>query len=220
MTAVMLKKVKRTVHSLVSIPDSLVIRNYRDIQGFLSAREALGLFQTARKLPPSATIVEIGSWKGKSTYCLAKGLSAGRLIAIDPFNCFGDAASEVLYKNTQGELPLVEQFRQNMFRRGVLDKIEIWKGLSPQFVDCLPALGEIDLLFIDGDHSVEGATYDFDNYGPHVKTGGYVLFHDFDKTREDLGPTWVINNRVRPSKKWAWVACYDSLWIGRRTECS
>ena len=50
--------------------------------------------------------------------------------------------------------------------------------------ECLIAaksiLGEekLDFLFIDGDHSYEGAKKDFDMYSSLVKSGGWVGFHD------------------------------------------
>jgi predicted O-methyltransferase YrrM len=37
---------------------------------------------------------------------------------------------------------------------------------------------EIDLLFIDGDHSYKGVKSDWDMYSPLVKKGGHVVFHD------------------------------------------
>ena len=167
-------------------------------------------------LQPGSTVVEIGSWKGKSTYCLAKGLRDGRVIAIDPFDASGDEASAKIYEKTGGEVPLLEQFKRNMEGRGVLSKIECWQGLSTAFADKIKALGPIDLLFIDGDHSIEGCDFDYLNYSPGLKSGGYLLFHDFDKTRENLGPTWVINNRVRPSGAYQFIALYESLWICRK----
>lgn len=36
----------------------------------------------------------------------------------------------------------------------------------------------IDFLFIDGDHSYEGAKLDFLTYGPMVRPGGVIAFHD------------------------------------------
>lgn len=216
MATTLAKKWKRTMHCIVSIPDALAIRSYKEIHGFLSPREAVALYQTAQRIGPMGTAVEIGSWKGKSTYCLAKGLRSGRVIAIDPFNCFGDDASSKLYTATKGEIPLLEQFRHNMDQRGVLAKIEPWQGTSGDFLERIKTLGGLDLLFIDGDHSLEGCDFDFRHYSPHLKKGGYLLFHDFDKTREDLGPTWVINHRVRPSPEYEFVALYDTLWTCRK----
>src|SRR5712692_7618908 len=57
------------------------------IEGWLSEREAEFLYRTARGCSTSGVIVEIGSFKGKSTICLAKGSSAGGRVevhAIDP----------------------------------------------------------------------------------------------------------------------------------------
>ncbi|MCG8355020.1 MAG: class I SAM-dependent methyltransferase [Kiloniellales bacterium] len=41
-----------------------------------------------------------------------------------------------------------------------------------------PAIGEIDLLFIDGDHSYAGCTADLEQWYPRVVTGGHVVLHD------------------------------------------
>jgi predicted O-methyltransferase YrrM len=38
--------------------------------------------------------------------------------------------------------------------------------------------GLIDFAFIDGDHTYEGARADFELYGPLVRPGGIVAFHD------------------------------------------
>ena len=49
----------------------------------------------------------------------------------------------------------------------------------------------IDFLFIDADHSYEGAKTDFENYGPLVKSGGIIAFHDLipppDRPRIQVG---------------------------------
>lgn len=47
-------------------------------------------------------------------------------------------------------------------------------------------LKEIDLLFIDADHSYEGVKSDHMNYGPLVRKGGVIVFHD---TRRKAGPS-------------------------------
>ena len=36
----------------------------------------------------------------------------------------------------------------------------------------------LDILFVDGDHSYEGVKRDFEMYGPLVRNGGIIGFHD------------------------------------------
>jgi predicted O-methyltransferase YrrM len=36
----------------------------------------------------------------------------------------------------------------------------------------------LDYLFIDGDHTYEGVKCDFGMYGPMVRKGGLIAFHD------------------------------------------
>jgi hypothetical protein len=186
------------------------ISPYKDIEGWLTEREAMGLYHFASLLPPGSTVVEIGSWKGKSTYCLARGLRHGRIEAIDPFDASGEPGSCEIYQKEKGQEPLIDQFRNKMGGLKVLDKIRIRHGSSRQFVG---QSGAIDLLFIDGDHSQEACLFDFENYSPALRTGGYLAFHDFDPDRKDLGPTWVIENRVIPSGKYKFINLIDSLWV-------
>ena len=39
-----------------------------------------------------------------------------------------------------------------------------------------------DVLLIDGDHSYDGVKFDFDNYHPFIKQGGYIIFDDYKAT--------------------------------------
>lgn len=190
------------------------IRAYRDIDGWLTDNEAAALYILSRLMHTNRTIVEIGSWKGKSTYCLAKDLGSNcHIHAIDPFDASGEPGSNELYKERMGQTLLVDQFIGNMRRFSVLEKIILKKGYSHQFVGQFRA---IDLLFIDGDHSIRGCDSDFLNYSPLVSSGGYIALHDFDPSRKELGSTWVVTNRVMPSKKYLFWGIFDSLWIAKK----
>lgn len=187
------------------------ISEYKNIEGWLTDREAYGLYSISRKVKKNGVIVEIGSWKGKSTFCLAKGLKNGKVFAIDPFNAEGESGSKEKYEETKGTIPLFEQFSKAMMKYGVWTKIEPLQGYSSQFKD---KFKQIDLLFIDGDHSIEGCDYDFVNFSTFVKPGGFIAFHDYDPDRTELGPTWVINNRLS-DKRFMFYKRYDSLWIAK-----
>jgi hypothetical protein len=189
------------------------IKQYRNIEGFLSAKEAIKLYHFASTLPKGSIIVEIGSWKGKSTYCLARGLRDGKVIAIDPFDASGDEESRDIYLRQRGNDPLIYQFKRQMEIRGVADKIKILQGTSDKFVGQIP---KIDFLFIDGDHSKEACEFDFVNYSPAISLYGYLAFHDYKDSREHLGPTWVVKNRVVPCNEFQFVGLFDSLWVAKK----
>ncbi|MCE9587135.1 MAG: class I SAM-dependent methyltransferase [Verrucomicrobia bacterium] len=186
------------------------IRNYELIEGFLQPEEAAALYYFSKKVK-NGVIVEIGSWKGKSTFCLARGLKNGKVFAIDPFNAAGETESAEKYEKEKGEKELILQFKEGMANLGVIDKIEILHGYSKDFVNNFK---KINLLFIDGDHSIEGCRLDFEYFDKFIVKGGYILFHDYYANRVELGPTWVIKNIINKKKEYKFLHLSKSLWIG------
>ena len=196
------------------IPDKIIrglIRRHKSIDGFLTSAEGALLFRLANRLPASAVVVEIGSWKGKSTWCMALGLRSGRLHAIDPFDASGEPGSKEIYVQKRTPRPLREQFGENL--APLAKKITVHQGLSSQFVDDFAV---IDLLMIDGDHSRESCAYDFTHYAAKLRPGGFVAFHDYWPPSPDFGPTWVIESLVKPDARFRAYALVDSLWVARR----
>jgi predicted O-methyltransferase YrrM len=191
------------------------ISEYKNIEGWLSEREAFGLYDIAARLDANSTVVEIGSWKGKSTYCLAKGLKDGMIFAIDPFNAEGEPGSKEIYEQTKGTIPLFEQFQNTFRKHGLSEKVQPLMGYSNKFID---RFSGIDFLFIDGDHSIEGCDFDYVNYAPKLKKGGYLAFHDFNPNRDELGPTWVIKNKILNNPDYKIYDVFDSLWVATKVE--
>jgi MMP 1-O-methyltransferase len=189
------------------------IGEYEQIDGWLTKSEAVGLHTVASLLPSDAVVVEIGTWKGKSTYCIAKGLKSGKIYSVDPFDASGEEDSAVVYEQRRGNSSLLEQFETRMKLLNVYEKITPMKGLSNQFVG---KFNSIDFLFIDGDHSIQGCDFDFVNYAPFLKKGGYLAFHDYYADRDELGPTWVVKNRVLRSEDYKFINLYDTLWVAQK----
>ena len=64
-------------------------------------------------------------------------------------------------------------------RFGLNDRVELLIGDSRNVMrDDL-----YDFVFIDGDHSYEGAKQDHNKWGQLVKTGGYIIHHDMANSR-------------------------------------
>jgi predicted O-methyltransferase YrrM len=198
---------------------------YLAIHGWLTEKEATTLYDLARKLSAeNPVVVEIGSWQGKSSVILAKGVAetkGGCLYCIDPFNGAGGAS---VYQEEMSKLdrPLLEIFGENMERNGVGDVVRPLVGTSDAFTDRFSA--GIDLLFIDGDHSYEAVMKDFEGYARSIKVGGQIAFHDVDfdpageptGAEEFLGPAQVIKQRIVNNPEWAEHVRIDGLFVARK----
>jgi predicted O-methyltransferase YrrM len=135
-----------------------------EVEGYLSQREGSYLYSLARQYTHLGCIVEIGSFKGKSTVFLAKGcesVAAGHVFAVDPHT--PDGINEAA-------------FRENLRRA------DIESFVSPLVMSSIEAVQgwnkSIALLWVDGDHKYRGVRGDFFAWFPHVKVGGVIAFHD------------------------------------------
>lgn len=115
-------------------------------------------------------IVEIGSFKGKSTVALGLGskwLSEKKrtIFAIDPFFSNGD-----YYYN-------FDDFMRNILNLRLVNYVTPIKKFSQDAISECPK--SIAALFVDGDHSYQGVQRDIELYAPRVVRGGFIAFHDY-----------------------------------------
>lgn len=196
------------------------IMDYIPIDGWLAHGEAITLYETARKLPADRPVVaEIGSWLGKSSVVIARGLAGKRqprLYCIDPFNADGDAASTDDYAHRQQHLhvTLMEQFLHNVRSRGLGEIIHPLAGYSQ---DVIRSFHErLDLLFIDGNHEYAAVRRDFLDWAPLLKPGGYLAFHDVSFNNVDTGPQRVIREQILDQPGWTEATHVQSLFVVRK----
>lgn len=135
---------------------------------FLSKVEAFALFRMAARTETS--IVEIGSWQGRSTVTLALA-TPGVVYAIDPHH--GTFSGNV----TASGKSTYEHLVQNLKKAGIDNKVRIVRKLSDDAVDDVPS--QIGMLFIDGQHTLKACSADLQNYWPKLVVGGWIAFHDF-----------------------------------------
>jgi len=144
------------------------------IDGWLHPKEGRVLFDLARQCTGRGVIVEIGSWKGKSTICLAGGSRAGsgiKVHAIDPHT--GSPQHLEMFGNT---IWTFEEFKQNIQRAGMTDLVEPHVDFSESVAKTFNQ--PVELIFVDGLHEYEGVKGDFDAWFPKVVDGGSMVFHD------------------------------------------
>jgi predicted O-methyltransferase YrrM len=146
----------------------------RKVPGHLGENESRFLGLLAACVPARGTIVEIGSFKGRSTVMLAKVAShygLGPIVAIDPHN-----SPILLDHQANPEASSYQDFLNSIHTAGVSNHVESHVGYSTDVARSWNR--PIRLLWIDGDHSYEGAKKDLDRFFPHLVPGGVVAFHD------------------------------------------
>ena len=141
------------------------------IEGWLSNEVAELLIDCARRMPANAVIVEIGSWKGKSTACLALARPDVRVFAIDPFT--GSQEHRHMYGDDVETYP---EFCNNLKNLNVKTRVVEHVMTSKEAVSQVSE--NIGLLWIDGSHEYQDVLEDFQLWFPKVVEGGFVLFHD------------------------------------------
>ena len=136
----------------------------------------------ARALRPRHTVV-IGSGFGFSVVCLALGLrdnDRGLLSFVDPsYSVLRHGPLQTVGGTSQWDDP--QRVRSHFARFGVENHVRHYKMTSGEFFRSYGshALGEIDLAFIDGNHSYADVRHDFLAVLRRARAGStYILLHD------------------------------------------
>jgi hypothetical protein len=146
----------------------------RKVHGFLAENELRFLGTLAACTPADGAIVEIGSFKGKSTVMLATvsaHYNSGPVVAIDPHQGFA-----YLGPNVPQEPPTFDTFLASIKSAGIDHNVEVQRTFSRHAANNWNR--SIRVLWIDGDHSYQGCKEDFDLFSPYLADGAVIAFHD------------------------------------------
>ncbi len=125
---------------------------------------------------PGGRIVEIGSFRGRSTIVLRRAAPAdAEVVAIDPHGGSDRGPQEIEADPARGEADH-SAFRTNLERAGVADSIRHVRLRSDDALG--EVAGPIDLLYVDGAHRYGPARRDIAAWGDRVRPGGEMLVHD------------------------------------------
>ena len=142
--------------------------------GYLSEREARFLMAAAALAPQRGRNLEIGSFKGRSTVGIAyvtRELGLGTVVAVDPHTSPSSTDPDLKGKSTS-----YDDFVANLKTAGVFDWVEIKRLYSHDLARTWK--DPIRFLWIDGDHTYEGAKADLDMFKPYLVDGAMVAIHD------------------------------------------
>jgi len=187
-----------------------VMARVRDVDGWMTPGQAATLYDAAFGCPPGGRIVEIGSFRGRSTIVLASAATNDvDVFAIDP-HAGNDRGPQEIDGFEDAAAGDHEVFEQNLAAAGVADRVRHIR----RFSDAAHAEidGEVDVLYIDGAHRYRPARADIVSWGRRVGDGGVMLIHD---SFSSIGVTLAILRDLVAGGRFRYVGRSRSMTIYR-----
>lgn len=164
---------KRSLDELVDTAMDMGTKGHFRINSMQVRSEILSLVTEVNSIKPK-TILEIGTCNG-GTLFLWSNLASQKVITCDL----------IIHKHRK---ELYQKF-SSPDSECVITPLE-GDSHDPEFKKRVEAElngRQVDFLFIDGDHSEQGAEADYNNYKIFVRPGGLIAFHDIVKDQPVQG---------------------------------
>ena len=139
-----------------------------EIEGWLTEIEGRAL----ARLAVGKRVLEIGSYCGRSTICMAQ--TAEHVVSIDPHDGRGTPEPKDTYAAFTGNLKAYGVSKVVTAIRGTLDSQKV--------------SGKFGLIFIDGAHDLESVRRDIDHALELLAPDGLLAFHDYRTAGIDHDP--------------------------------
>jgi predicted O-methyltransferase YrrM len=168
--------------------DSLVAKAQDVFPAVQNPNELRAFLEAAAERRPK-TVVEIGTAAGGTFYCLSQIADPSALLVSIDFlgGNYGGGQTNLECKLFATFGPPTQKFefiRQRSFHHSTRENLRNLLGGR-----------EIDLLFIDGDHSYAAVRSDYEMYHPLVAEDGMIAFHDILEIPADA-KDWQRGNEV------------------------
>jgi hypothetical protein len=191
------------------------------VEGWLTDAQALRLAERARALRPPASIIEIGSYRGRSTITLASSAPEGvTVVAIDPHAGDDRGPRQIHGTVAQGEADH-RAFMDNLERAGVAQRVEHVR--LPSQAALATRTTPADLVYVDGAHDYRAAREDLSGWGGRLEAGGTLLVHDaWSSVGVTLAllRTLVFGSRFRYAGRTGSLAEYEHVEVRGRVRAA
>ena len=155
--------------------------NYFAIPGSTNAKDIEVIELLAKQVPENGTIVEIGSWAGRSAVAWARNAHPSvRIYCIDLFPDKVEFNTKNMPKN-KGIIDIVE-------KKGTLRLWDLFRTVTKNYPNIIPLRGRcpeeitydepIDLLFLDAQHNNPNDWDIISHHLPLIKPNGILCGHD------------------------------------------
>lgn len=151
--------------------------HFKQVKGVTPEDIGITLADFALAVPADQAIVELGVYHGKTALQMAWGATQGHgahVWAVDPWDMPGN-----VYGTDMGDLGGARAWARYWVRSlGYANKISLVHGFSHEVAGSWSG-SKIGLLFVDGDHTAEGARRDIESWAPHLAKGAVIAIDDY-----------------------------------------
>jgi len=196
----------------------------RAAKGFMPEDEGDLLFVVARDALEHGPGVEIGTWCGKSAVILGAAARETGSVVFTVDHHRGSEENQpgwewhdpTLVDPEVGRIDTLPFFRRTITGAGLEEEVIGIVGRAPTVARHWRT--PLAFLFIDGGHTDEHVTNDYEGFARWVGRGGILVIHDVFERPEDGGqPPWRVYRRAVTSGDWDLVTHRGSMRVLRRT---
>lgn len=146
------------------------MRNYLNLRVFPTRTEMLSV------VPKHGVYAEIGVFKGEFSDVLCTQLQPRELVLIDLFSGFTNSGDQD--GNNMEVVNIGDVYKRLVAVSQKFPSLRVKKGDSSSILHTFPD-NTFDMIYIDGDHSYQGVQKDLHASFSKVKSGGWIMGHDF-----------------------------------------
>ncbi|MER6275878.1 class I SAM-dependent methyltransferase [Streptomyces sp900105245] len=208
-------------------PKPEILAAFEAAKGFMPVDEGLALYAAAVEAGGlGLPLLEVGTYCGRSTVLLADAARSAGVTALTVDHHRGSEEQQPGWdyhdpETVDLEIGLMDTlpaFRRTLFKAGLEDHVVALVGRSPQIAAIWNS--PLGFVFVDGGHTDEHATADYEGWAPHVAEGGLLVIHDVFPHPEDefTGQApYRVYLRALDSGAFTEISATGSLRVLRRT---
>ncbi|AXI77331.1 class I SAM-dependent methyltransferase [Peterkaempfera bronchialis] len=214
----------RQTTGTVPRPAPEVVASFEAATGFMPLDEGLALYAAAvdAAARTGLPLLEIGTYCGRSAILLAAAARDAGTVALTVDHHRGSEEQQPgweyhdasLVDPEVGRMDTLPRFRRTLHAAGLEDHVIALVGRSPQVAAVWGA--PVGLVFIDGGHTDEHATADYEGWVPHLAGDGLLVVHDVFPDPADGGQAPYRVYRRALAEGFAEVSVTGSLRVLRR----
>ncbi|MEU3192489.1 class I SAM-dependent methyltransferase [Streptomyces sp. NPDC006992] len=167
------------------VPEAGTLAAFEAAKGFMPLDEGLALYAAAVEAGTlGLPLLEVGTYCGRSTLLLADAARQAGVTAVTVDHHRGSEEQQPGWEYHDpevvdpvvGRMDTLPAFRRTLHAAGLEEHVVALVGRSPRAAALWGT--PLGLVFVDGGHTEEHATADYEGWTPHLAPGGLLVIHD------------------------------------------